>query len=166
MPVTRAISQPLDTTGDGTGTKDAAVNGSVTPVEFKITHATRTFCVTRLIVHIEDDGNFTATSYGSIATLANGVEIEHQSDGGTTDLLGGLPITAHTEYQRIAFDVSERPASGGGDKTVVARWTFGKFVNIPYGLVVEPGDALCVRINDDLTALTEHYFWAQGAYVE
>ncbi|MHC4621945.1 MAG: hypothetical protein ACYTEQ_29755, partial [Planctomycetota bacterium] len=72
----------------------------------------------------------------------------------------------HVEYQRFCFDVVERKPTGASTiKTVTVRWSFFKSGNGPStGIQLDPGESINVRINDNLTALTDHTFNFQGYY--
>jgi len=146
------------------GSSDMAVDGS-TPVTFSLSHATRTMVVVRLIVHVEDTGNFTDTTYGAIAALDPGclLRVKSSTDTTTTDLLDGSTITGTYEWARFCYDVNLLTPSAGG-KTLSVRWTFGKYAGAAGGLILEPTDALEFVIQDNLSALTEHTIMAEGFY--
>lgn len=139
--------------------KNANVDGSSTPVEFTF-EPTAKCHISRVLVTVQDAGAFTATSYGAVAALANGVEFEH-SGGTVVDLLGGLPITGNSDWARVCYDTLELDFTGGGSTSLVVRWTFAK-AGIP--LTLESGDSIIVRVNDNLTGLVGHYFMLQGYY--
>jgi hypothetical protein len=60
--------QHLDTNGDGTGTLNANVDGSSTPVEFYIEAADNDVLeLHRIIIHIADNGSIQPHTYGALA---------------------------------------------------------------------------------------------------
>lgn len=149
----------LDTVGNGTGVKNANVDGSSTPVEFKLT-AGPVLHVARLIVLIRDNAVLAAEDYGGITgPLTNGIDVELWKDGALhVDLLDGLPVKSNADWARSSYDVSTT-AFGAGDNYIQVRWTFAKAGE---SLVLNNGDELLVRINDNLTGLVEHCFNLQG----
>lgn len=139
------------------GSTDGAVNGSVTPVELLYT-AARRLQVARIIVTIEDNGNFSADNYGGVSTLSNGIEFEHVRNGTTIDLLDGQPIKSVVDWSIHSYDLDYH-AFGSGNNYVNVRWSFNK---AGASMFFELGDQLIIRINDDLTGLVAHQFFVQG----
>jgi len=158
---TRIVSELLTKDADQT-TKNANVDGSVTPAEFILKPSASGFLgdvlIARLIVLIEDNGNITANDYGAVPTLATGVRVQHRSDSDTIDLDGGLGVTSNADWARLCYDITEH-SFGSGNNFVTARWTFsrsGRFLEL------ENDEELVVTIGDDLTGLVSHYFMVQG----
>ena len=162
MAVTKIISQLLDTNGDGTGTTNAKVDGSSTPVVFKFA-PTRNCRIHRMMVFVEDAGAVVAANYGAVAgPLTNGIIVTHTDDSGTvTNLHGQVAITNNADWARLCYDVTYSGFAAGND-FVHVRWTFDK-TGIP--LIMESGDTLKVTVRDNLTGLVEHYFHIQGHYI-
>lgn len=155
----------LDLTGDGTGAKDAAVDGSVTPVKFKIQPpAGRHFILHRLLVYIECSRvGFSADTYGNVAKLANGVLVRiHNAndDAVVTDLTDGIGVDHNSHWRSLCFD-SEPDEYGNGDRAVGVRWTFSKSGQ-PLSLLDH--EYFAVTIQDDLTGLDEQLFMVQGMW--
>lgn len=149
----------LDTVGNGTGTKNANVNGVVTPVPFKIVPpAGARYRLHRMMVKISDDAVVSAEKYGGIAALANGIEVEVDLDGDTIDLLDGVPITGNADWGKVCYD-THVVDYGAGNNIILVRWTFAKS-GAPLSLT--SSDEFRVTVNDDLTGLVEHYFQVQG----
>jgi hypothetical protein len=152
----------LDTTGDGSGTKNANVNGSVTPVIFRINAPTGyEYIIPRMLVKIEDaSASFSAENYGAISTLANGITLAIHDENGDSilDLLDGLTIKSNVNWARYAFD-NEFSNFGNGNVFLRVRWSF--FLS-GSPLVIRPGHSLRATIRDDLTGLVGHYFQVQG----
>jgi len=137
------------------------VDGSVTPKVFSVSPAllgVNFLVLSRLLVHIEDNGAITADDYGALATLSSGLRIQKTIGGITYNLDGGLPITGNTHWARLAFDMKEH-VFGSGNNFVTARWTFGA-TGIP--MILQGADVLFVTVNDDLTTLVEHTMLVQG----
>jgi hypothetical protein len=159
------IYRLLDTVGDGTGTKNANVNGSVTPVTFKLIteegpHRNELY---RMVVHIVDAGPLNADDYGGIAGgLVNGLDIGiyNADDSLLLDLLDGLPVKTNSDWGRLCYDVKTLDFGTGTDDAVAVRWTFSKDMGGP--IILEEGQYIGVTVNDNLTGLIEHYFTLRG----
>ena len=150
----------LDTNGDGTGTKNANGDYSVTPGEFYFQPPRRVH-VHRLIIHIEDTNGFTAQEYGNLgAALGNGYTIVCQDDSQNEicNYNDGVVITTNAEIGRICYDVDIK-TWGAGNEALQARFTFDK-AGSPVDL--KPNYRLSITFNDDLSGLIEHYFMIQG----
>lgn len=152
----------LDTVGDGTGTKDAAVNGSSTAVTYKYQPPNGVIAViARMLVHYGDTLAPSADDYGNITALTNGLLVQVRNvvdDSVVTDLLDGEPIKKNSDWSRFCYDLG-LDDFGAGDNFLKVRWTFSKS-----GQPLEIHDAqyLCAVIQDDLTGLVEHHFMIQG----
>lgn len=155
----------LDTAGDGTGVKDASVNGSVTPVVFKIQPAVgEAFNLYRLMMHITGSSPISSDEYGSITSLDNGTTIAIHStsdDSVIVDITDGMPIKANSEWSRYCYDIGPDAFSAGSDYAR-ARWSFDR-AGGPITLTED--EYLAITINDDLTAVGTHHFQVQGERV-
>lgn len=163
------IHQFLSTNGDGTGTIIGTGNFSDAgsgATEFTIEPgAGEIFRITRMIVHISDEGVInTADKYGNI-DLTNGIAFTSKTTHHPTeeDLLGGLPIMTTWDWGRYCYDVS------GTDYTTnlnvfQARWTFAKAGQL-VRLVGDNSDFIKITLNDDFSGLVDHSFQIQG-YIE
>ena len=158
MAIITNIYRYLDTDGDGTGTKNANVDGSDPAVEFKIT-ATEAISLHRMMVKVEDGGSLSAGTYGALAALSTGVTVKFTDAGGDiTDLTDGLPIKTNAAWGQLCYDVVFH-TFGAGNNFLLVRWTFSKSGK---PLILETGDKLSVFVNDDLTGLVSHHFQVQG----
>jgi len=152
-----------DTVGDGTGTKNAAVNGSVTPVKFILTPRTgeRSLRIYRLLGFVVDTGTFDSGSYGNGITMTNGITMKHIDDSNRTilDFMDGDPVLKNPDWKRLCYDATVS-SYGVGDEALAVRWTFtnsGPPISIPFG------DRIEIEINDDLTGLVNQRFTFEGA---
>jgi len=156
----------LDTNGDGTGTKDASVNGAITPQVFKILPQSgeSRLRMSRMLVHIVDFGTFDSGAYGNGVVLTNGIDVglyNTSDDSLALDLLDGYTIKTNVDWGRFCYDAT--PSSyGTGNESLGARWTFTKAGEY---LDVTAERYFAVTINDDLTGLIEHTFEMQGLVV-
>ena len=156
----RLISRFLDTVGDGSGNKNASVDGSATPVEFKF-DGFGIIELTRLIVFIRDSGPITAEGYGAIVggSLTNGIDVEVWKDGSLhVSLFDNIPVKSNADWARTCFDVAVS-SFGSGDNYARAQWILTQGSR---SLRLASGDQVIIRINDDLSGLKEHYFNLQG----
>lgn len=154
------LSRFLDTNGDGSGTKIATGDYSGGATDFYIQPAaSETFEIARLIVHIKDQNNFSADSYGKDITLTNGISIVTEGNQGQ-DLCDGIPIMTNADWGRLSYDI-EDITFGSGSDFVNVRWTFSKFGQ-PLILKGAENDKLIVRLNDSFTGLLDHTFMVQG----
>ena len=157
----------LDTNGDGTGSKNANVNGSITPQVFRYDSETthRTY-LARMLVHIEDIGPLSADDYGGITgPLTNGVLVEirrKEDDSTVVDLVDGLPIKTNSEWSRMCYDM-DIDNFGSGSDFIKVRWTFAKS-GLP--IYLSPNQYFCIIVQDNLTGLIKHYFMLQGTYTQ
>ena len=154
------LYQRLDTVGDGSGTTNMNVDGSVTAVTFKIEPAPgELYKIARVMIFVEDNGTFDSDKWGNGIVLANGFNFKLQRNGVTTDLIGfGIKTTG--EMTSICHDIDHR-SFGTGNEFVSFRWTFtkaGSTINL-YN-----GDELQLVVNDDMTDMIKMYVHAQGIY--
>ena len=158
----RSVSSYLDEHLLNGGSREANVDGSVTPVEFSFT-ATRLCEINRMLIAITDSGTVTSDTYGALSTLTNEVEFEHVAADMTVTQILSYPIR-NSDWRGRMYNFDEDSFSGGGSvKSLSGRWTFKA---AGAGLWLHSGDSLVIRINDDLTGLTTHRFIIQGDYLE
>lgn len=156
-----AVYQYLDTNGDGTGTKQATGNYASTPTTFKFTGTAKRTYLNRMIVYLEDSGNFSTENYGAgLAALTNGIEVLLYDSAGTEvdDLTGGIAIKSNGGWARVCHDVSYIEF-GAGDNVLSVRWTFA---NSGKPLLLPRGGELRVALSDDCSGFVEHTFMVQG----
>jgi hypothetical protein len=152
------MSRFLDVVGDGTGSTEANVDGSITPVDFHyFVPDGHTLLIYRLIVWIKDTGSLDADNYGNGLQLTNGIL------GGKTDALGNFlvrpstlqtPVKTNGDWAAFSFNINYLDA-GNTDNVMVARYTYTED-GAP--LMFEENTAYTIRIGDDLTPLTGHRF--------
>lgn len=157
----------LDTVGNGSGTKNANgdYSGGVTTFALAPPAAT-IYRVARMIVSIGDEKEMRADGYGAIvAALTNGIQVRiHNGSDTVLDLTDGVPIKTNTQWGAACYDVEPKTFGAGPNGLLVVRWTFtkaGQFLRLDG----TANEELQVVLNDNLTALISHYFFAQG-YIE
>jgi hypothetical protein len=150
---------------DSGGSESQIVDGSTTPVEFRVAAAANvTKWVTgfRLIIQgqncdiaTQDFRRYAQTAGG----LANGVEIEAFQGGATTDI-AAAPITILGEYLNYNGEFVNLTAAISPSVDYI-RFDFA--FSTPIVLAEGSSDALIIRINDDLTAALANADSAQYA---
>lgn len=151
-------------TSDGlvTGSHNANVDGSVTPVDYIMECMPGEIIrIARLLVLITDTGSFDSGGYGNGPVLTNGITLWVQYAGGVkVDFLNGDTIKKNVDWDGFCYDVD--PSSyGSGDEALAVRWSMDKFNN-GLGMTLLSGDKVGIRINDNMTNLVEQKFLIQG----
>ena len=160
-----AISQHLDSVGDGSGTKQfigdylttSIITARIQPAEGS------SYELHRIFINISDGGSVQTDTYGALAALTAGITMFVADASGTKFHLcdPDFPIKTNSGWAEICFDL-EYVTLGGGNTHVHARLSFDKFTKQGILLDGDKGDYFGVTINDTLTGLTEHNFHIQG----
>lgn len=165
MATRKHINLLLSSNGDGTGTTNAIGDYSSTPLSlrYRPTNATEEFIIHRMIISVEDAGNFDADQYGNGITLTNGLRIyvKNSSDD-ILEEITSFPILSSGDLAAHCHDVTLF-SFGIGNNILTARWTFQKS-GIPIVLRGTESEYLEVYLNDDFTGLIKHRFVIQGHY--
>jgi len=152
----------LDVVGDGTGSINANVDGSGTPVDFKVVAgADELILLDKLIVSVRDGGPFTAQGYGALAYLDIGIQILWKQDASAPiiDRTAQREIHCNGCWALYADDYQVRIAKAA-DEIHSSVHVFGT------PLIIGPGGFYSVRINDNLVGLTQHYFRVHGMRIQ
>lgn len=173
VPLSELLAAPaplyrfLDATGDGTGSKDATGDYSITPARFRIAPAAgELFVIHRMIVEVIDAGVFRAQDYGAITGgVANGIALAVRRDGADVfDLTDGLPVKTNGGWGQHCYDAQLKDW-GSGNTFLGVRWSFDK-AGTPLVLNGDEAEALAVYLADDFTGLLGHTFLVQGYRTE
>ena len=157
----------LDTTGDGTGTKNAAVDHSGAAETYQLLPAASTvYRVTRLVIYLEDTAGFVPDEYGNTgAALTNGVEISiYDVDGASTvlDITNGVAIKTNAQLAMLCGNSVEFYQQGSPtNESLVAVLDFAATGSC-LRLDGDAQEQLQVTLNDDFSGLVSHYFMAYG----
>jgi hypothetical protein len=149
----------LDAVGNQTGSINMAVDGSVTPVEFKIkVPLGYAFQLEAVTAFLQDGGGFAANGYGGIGNLTNGTQIELRSATGAvlSSITAQLPIRSNADWIAYAYRINTFDFAAGESILSLAF----NFTTNGRPLYLGPGMEYVIIINDDLTALSTHYFTA------
>lgn len=163
--IDRQIYQMLDLVGDGSGADNANVDGSSTPVAFKIVvPENQCYEIHRMIIHIADNGKIESQLYGALPKLTNGVTVElRDADDSLVHLLSnGEPVDHNCAWGALCYDMRIDDRGAGVDGFVNVRWTFEKSGE---PLRLTEGQYLQIIVNDNLTGLIEHHFMIHGRKV-
>ena len=158
----RPISRFADTVGNGTGSINANVDGSVTPVTFKVTPgAGEIIKIRRMIIYILD-ASIDSGGYGGLSALTNGIHVHVVRYSGLGsefidwDITGQLDIVRNTDWKALCHD-EIYSNYGTGLESLSYRYTFtndGDYIT----LTGDNQDEFRIIINDDLTGLSGHLF--------
>lgn len=135
------------------GSRELAVDGSSTPVEFTAgPSGSEKWYLTELVIMIQDGGNLDATDYGSLVSLTNGLLIEHSLD--STD----YSITNLQQNLDIGMTFSSQALEGSSQGFLNdANLFIGAFrIEPEITLDAANSDVLKATVRDDLSALTLH----------
>ena len=95
--------------------------------------------------------------------MTNGIQLFYYDteEDVTLDITDGLPIKRNVDWNRWCYD-GNLSSFGQGDNAYTVRWTFSKYGS---PVILNQGDRIGVRINDDLTDLIEHTIIAEGVHL-
>ena len=151
----------LDTNGDGTGTKNAIGDYSGGQnFYFTCPETATSVDIYRMIVYVEDSGNFSSAGYGNLSALTNGIQIRQEKEGETIDMTNSQEVKTNAEWSKFCYDVTYI-SFGSGNNALSIRWTFR---NSGSPVKLDPGEKFIVYLEDNLTGLVQHTFQIQGQY--
>lgn len=172
MPLTVPTAQPgelfdqfADTTGDGTGTRDAIGNysaGGAGTTDFQLVPEAETVVhIFRLLTQIEVAANTAADLYGDQAALANGIQVlKLNADNSINrNYTNDETIKSNAWWSRYCYDVNYVTFPGAGNNFIDVRWTFARG-GAPIKL--RKGETFVIRLSDDFSGLVGHFFNLQG----
>lgn len=153
--VQRAVS--VDLVNDA-GSRNMAVDGSVTPVSFKaVPPEGKKWRINRVLVYMEGANPFSAEKFGDLPSLANG----------TTNNLNGVKVTSwktNRDFALEMYDLNTIKSLGKDDRSFSGRWSFDKAFGKPV-LIDSSSTGVELIVNDNLSGLTSFYVKAQGQEV-
>jgi hypothetical protein len=159
------LNRFASTNGLPSGTKSAIGNYSdagVGQTDFYIEALDgEKLAVARVIIHVVDSGSFDSGAYGNGIILTNGIKFIYTRDGVELDVSNGYPIKTNVDWGRFCFDVNVS-TYGAGNEALSSRWSFDKYGN---PIVLNKGDRLTIRFNDDFTDLVDQTFLFEGVHL-
>jgi len=159
----------LDTVGDGTGTTNQGVNGSVTNQSFFLNANANDDLHILLAVIVLKDSAVSHDKFGAINALTNGWDFKIRESGVNTNLMSAVKAGGDLILQSALFDafgtgseLNEIPVTGVSEGAQVVKFDFGKIV--PDGLRLGRGslDRLESVVKDDLTGLIDFHVLCMG----
>ena len=145
-------------------TIDAIGNYEAGVERFKITckSGIQKLNVHRMIVNIEDVGNFSAGAYGNAIVLSEGINVcvRNAADAVLVNLTGTAKVQTNAQWGAYCHDVTLH-SFGQGNNTLTVRWTFA---NMGKSISLSAGEYLSIELNDDFSGLVHHNFMLQGHY--
>ena len=151
-----AIFRFLDTVGDGTGTKEAAADFSVTADDFFIQPGVgQVFVLESLTVEITGDKN------SLTSPLTNGLTMQvlTSADALVLDLLDGETIQQNSDWKRYGFDVALQEGLVGNKRTVSFRLDLNQ-AGRP--IILTNQEKFNINLNDDFSLLDSQRFFVKG----
>ena len=154
----------LDTVGDTTGAIDMSVDGSVTPVEFKLK------CPAGFNVHLEavsvliqDEGQLPLGEYGNELALTNGIQILVRNADGSVrnDVTDQLAIKSNADWLAYAFKITSLDFFDGQSVLAVTS-------NLNEGgrpLRLSEGQEYVFVVRDNLVGLTRQLVHTSSVFV-
>ena len=140
-------------------------DGSSTPIDYYVEALEgERLAVARAIIHIVASGAVDSDKYGNLSALTNGIQLFYRRSGVLLDVSNGLPIKTNVGWGRWCFDAAPVIFSVGVAGVFQARWSFAKYGN-PLGIVLEEGDRLGIRVNDNLSGLAEQTIVLEGVHL-
>jgi hypothetical protein len=164
MHLPRWFSHFAGTSGND-NTIDASVNGSATAADFYVqAPSDEKWLVNRMLVQLIDESTMEPEGdYGSLGSaLTNGILIWREDADGTKvhDIVGSAnPIKENADWTSYTHDVEVQNWDNTTNEAMSVRWDFAA-AGAP--IVLQPGEKIIVRVNDDLSNLIEHSFCFQG----
>ena len=161
FPPSDTVYQLLSTNGDGTGNVSMNVDGSGTPVKFFIQPPeTEKYILKRMDVEVIDGSFNDALKYGTL-TLATGMRIYVENDGGIIkEYTIGFNIKRNFDWALLA-GVDVPILSAPVTDALLVRWSFDKGCS-KIELDGSKNERLVVEVNDLMTGLDEQLIQVQG----
>jgi hypothetical protein len=171
---TKIISRALDTVGNGTGDWNIVGNyadiGGDGPTKFLIKPGEdEHMFIHRVLVAIEDDGNWASSGYGSGSALTVGIQaaVYDEDDNIIYRLTDSRKnIKQNADWGHYCYDVafaSLGPASTSSH--LLVRWTFAKSGK-PVELQGPRREYLAFTFNDDFSHLIDQTLIVQGYWAD
>lgn len=142
---------PLDISGDGTGSIDMAVNGSITPVIFfRKPPVGTTYQIAKAVIMATSANWNNADEYGAAGTLVNGIRVYVNNDAGDMNEFTAEHRIIDWTHWSLLVGSSSIVSGGTGSDALIVEWTFDS----PIELVGDQGDFIAISVHDDLSGLT------------
>lgn len=148
------------------GNDNLAVDGSVTPISYKLQpESNQIMRVVSWSIYIQDEKGFTITEFASMDTvLANGLEIKANINNNYENILG-FNLCSNSCIMSVTYDLKLEDFGGSGtDDVLMAKWNLADSCGQMLRLDGSQGEFLEIIVNDDLTSISNIYVTTQGYY--
>ena len=152
------LAADLTGAGSGGGSRNMAVNGSVTPQAFTFgAPSGEVLRVASLVITVQMTGDPDMSKFGSLSALTNGISIGIADSAGSTvaNLYGAYTLKTNADLYRGSYNHGRGgPGQGGGavDQTVTGVWSFGG-PGETLTLDGSSGEKVFATVQDDLSSL-------------
>ena len=149
----------MDSVGDGSGSIELNVNGSITPVIFRIKpEAGEILYLSRLLWYLRDTGTLDSGGFGNGVELTNGIDFGFYS-GEVRYPQQFEPIKTNGGWAKYCGPDVVPLTFGSGDEILSCRYSFYKDVDnqrneLPW-LAESRDEEFRLIISDDLTGINE-----------
>lgn len=162
IPINQFLSTDLNGGGTFSFVGDYSGGSAIQPgIEADARHR---IYMRRMIITVRDSA-MTASKFGGLAELTNGVSFYMQpTAGGDINSISSIPIKSNAEWGRYTYDASI-DNTGSGDDFLLVRWSFDKAYGPEDGfdgVILHPGYSLRMSLSDDLTGLDDFTVLVQG----
>jgi hypothetical protein len=140
-------------------------DGSVTAVVPSIVNFfDKALDITRFLFHILDDSAMDDAKFGGITALTRGILLRKKLVSG--DYINYFNVKKNSEFAMLGYDVSysdKAPAGSFGFRTRITYAGVGK-----HGVTIrlQPGEAIELLLQDDLTDLSDFHLMVQGHFTD
>jgi hypothetical protein len=159
------IRERMDSTGDGTGTKEMATAAD----EYLILPgASDVYVIDNVQIIIRDNGGMPWEEFAAMgAALATGILFDTVRNGGSglvqvVDLLDNKPITDNADL--LALGTVSLSVAAVGTSVLTCKVDFESLLGFPLLFRGEHGDGLRFTTQDDMTSLESLEVWANGVW--
>lgn len=120
-----------------------------------------TWYISRIMIYVQDTGNFDAVLYGNDVTMVNGYHSWHTHKGHDHILVPAeIGIKSTGDLAANMFGI-QHESFGTGDEWLAAPFIFEN-IGGPVVLNGDEGETFNVKFRDNLSGLNKHYFTLQG----
>jgi len=143
----------LDSVGNGSGSKTMVANFSGAATSYKmIVPAGKIYIATQFVIHISGAGSYSATNFGGIATLTNGILLNIRMNGVVGSLLDNVAIKDNSTFYHMSPQLMQIINLAGATSVLVAQYNPSDF-GLPATLNGDTGDYIEAVLHDDFSLL-------------
>lgn len=117
-----------------------------------IVPAGKIYVATQFVLHISGGGSYSATNFGGIAGLTNGILLNIRINGTVGSLLDNVPIKDNSTFYHMSPSNMQIINLAGATSVLVAQYNPADF-GLPATLNGDTGDYVEAVLHDDLSLL-------------